>query len=98
MSMQMVPKGSMLEDVEAGCQVDADVWQVSSGRASQAVGHERGTDNVSAGQDRLRHVLHGISGTQLDGRQAHTPRWKAVEDVYHVDARGSGFLQGDGVL
>ena len=38
MSMQMVPKGSMLEDVEAGCQVDADVWQVSSGHASQAVG------------------------------------------------------------
>jgi len=62
MSMQMVPKGSMLEDVEAGCQVDADVWQVSSGHASQAVSHERGTDNVSAGRTDGKR-------TPLDGRQ-----------------------------
>ena len=48
---------------DAGCKADADIWQVSSGYASQTVGHERGTDNVSARQDRLRHVLSGIPRT-----------------------------------
>ena len=32
---------------DAGCQVDANVWQVSSDHASQTVSHERGMDYLS---------------------------------------------------
>ena len=41
---------------------------------------------VSAREDRLQDVLHGISRTKLDECQKNSAEWQTTENVYHVDA------------